>query len=214
MKYYFTKCISIFFVIAMSCFLLSFNNQSLNFNESYPIATVDTIAKTEYYLEMKGNVRESKGTIKDETLPLDSALVTIYMDNVPRSEIMTNKKGKCAFKLPLDKVFKIEVSKKGYVTKYFEVSTKVPFDKKDIYSFAFDIDLFEDIKGLDVSVLKKPVAKVTFNQFLVQFAYDVSYTSKINAELKKMYKNYYTLQKIDADTSLFSPTQKDKPQPK
>ena len=155
-----------------------------------------------FYVEMKGNVRSSKANEKDEGKMLDSALVTIYSGNVPYSELWTNKKGKCMFKLPLDKLFRIEVSKTGYVTKFFEVNTKVPADKKDAFSFNFDIDIFAEVKNLDVSVLQKPIAKVAYDVITEQFVYDVSYTSRINFELKKLYKNYYQLKKLEADTNL------------
>jgi hypothetical protein len=55
---------------------------------------------------------------------------------------------------------------------------------------------------LDVAVLQKPIAKVSYNIIMEQFAYDVNYTSRINFDLKKMYKNYYMLQKIEADSTL------------
>jgi hypothetical protein len=170
---------------------ITYSNQSL--------ATSDS-TKKEYYLEMKGNVRKSKISDKEESKSLDSALITIYMNEIPFSETWTNKKGKCAFKLPLGKKFKIEVSKLGYVSKLFEVETNVPSDKKDEYSFSFDIDIFEEIKNLDVSVLKKPIAKVSYNIIMEQFAYDINYTSRINLELKKMYKSYYLLQKMENDS--------------
>lgn len=165
----------------------------------YTINHSDT-TKKEYFLEMKGNVRKSKISDKEESKSLDSALITIYMNDIPFSETWTNKKGKCSFKLPLAKQFKIEVSKDGYVSKLFEVDTKVPSDKRDEYSFSFDIDIFEEIKNLDVSVLKKPIAKVSYNVIMEQFAYDINYTSRINLELKKMYKSYYLLQKMENDT--------------
>ena len=200
MNYFYLRFVSVLSVLLIVFLFFS----SASFVSISPDASLgDTIKVGDYYLEMKGTVRESKGTLKDEVFPMDSAMITIYLGEIPYSEILTNKKGRCTFKLPLDKVFKISVSKKGFVTKYFEVITKVPFDKKDVYSFSFDIDIFEDIKGLDVTVLKKPVAKVSFNQVMEQFAYDVNYTSKINNELKKMYKNYYLLQQIGADTSLY-----------
>lgn len=168
---------------------------------------VDSGKVKDQYLEMRGNVRQSKGSEKEEAQILDSALVTIYIGEIPYSEIWTTKKGKCSFKLPLDKTCKIEVSKNGYVTKFFEVSTKVPNDKKGVFVFSFDIDIFEEVKGLDVNVLKKPIAKVAYNFTDENFAYDIGYTSRINFELKKMYKNYYMLQAVDRD-SILNPTSK------
>lgn len=170
------------------------------------ITAADSAKARDYYLELRGSVRQLIGTETEkanEIRPLDSVLVTIYNGDVPYSELWTNKKGRCSFKLPLDKTFKIEISRQGLVTKYFIVNTKVPNDQKDIFTFSFDVDLFEVVKGLDVSVLDNAIAKVTYNLGTEGFAYDVNYTSKINMELKKMYKNYYRLQKVQKDSVLF-----------
>jgi len=167
-------------------------------------AANDTIHSKDYYLELKAFVRQLKGDEKDQSTdvkPLDSALITIYSGDIPYSEIWTNKKGKCTFRLPMDKNFKIEITKAGFVTKSVIVSTKVPAEKRDIFSFGFDVDIFEEVKGLDVSVLKNPIAKVAYNVQMSGFAYDVTYTTRINADLKKMYKNYYRLQKQAADSA-------------
>ena len=50
------------------------------------------------------------------------------------------------------------------------------------------------------TILKKPIAKVTFDPIYNQFQYDDSYTSRINFEIKKMYKNYYEIEKAQADS--------------
>jgi hypothetical protein len=186
-----------------------------SFAQTHPAAAkkktmtaADSAKEKEFYLELRGTIRQLKRTETENektelSTPLDSVLVTIYNGDIPYSEFWTNKKGRCSFKLPLDKTFKIEVSRKGFVSKYIIVNSKVPYEQKDAFSFSFDVDLFEDVAGLDVSVLKNPIAKVSYSLSLEGFAYDVGYTSKINTDLKKMYKNYYRLQKIAADSSLF-----------
>jgi hypothetical protein len=168
------------------------------------MTAADSARAKECYLELRGYVRHLKGDAlqsEKEIKPLDSVLITIYNGSIPYSELWTNKKGKCGFKLPLDKEFLIEISRKGFVTKSITVLTKVPNDQKSIFNFSFDVDLFEEVPGLDVNVLKNPIAKVSYNFAMEGFAYDVIYTSKINTELKKMYKEYYRLQKQLADTA-------------
>lgn len=186
------------FVFIISTKAINPHNNSLS---ALLIGEGDTIIKSKSeYLELRGNIRQQKGAIEDVITPIDSALITIYSGEIPYSELWTNKKGKCNFKLPLDKNFKIVISKNGYVTKFFDVNTKVPLDKKSTFIFGFDLDIFEEVKGLDLSVLKKAIAKVTYNITEEQFAYDVIYTSRINFDLKKMYKNYYLLQKVANDS--------------
>ncbi|MFL5766198.1 MAG: hypothetical protein ACJ77K_19805 [Bacteroidia bacterium] len=163
---------------------------------------IDSVKQKDYYLEIKATVRQSKGDEKDAaTTPLDSVLVTIYNGEIPYSEILTNKKGKCVFRLPLDKNMKIEVAKKGFVTKSIAVNTKIPAQQKDIFSFNCDVDIFEEVKDLDVNVLKAPIARITYSPSLNSFQYDVAYTNKVNVELKKMYKKYYHLKEMEIDTT-------------
>jgi|SRR3989344_7234141 len=166
------------------------------------ITKADSAKAKDQFLEIKATVRQSKGEEKDgESKPLDSVLVTIYNGDIPYSELWTNKKGKCSFKLPLDKSLTIQVSKKGFVTKSISVNSKVPFDDRDAFNFSCDVDIFEEINGLDVTVLNSPIAKITYSPSLATFQYDISYTNKVNVELKKMYKKYYKLQEHKKDST-------------
>ena len=155
-----------------------------------------------YYLELKGTIRHLKGENKDEAQLLDSAILKVYNDKgMLVGEHMTNRKGKSNFKLPLNRKFIVEVSKNGFVSKKIEVNTKVPPEKKLAYIFPFTLDIFEELPGMDVSVLQKPIARISYLFTISQFDYDNAYTNKINNDLKKMYKEYYQLQKMPVDTS-------------
>lgn len=185
---------SLFAIVTV--FLIVLSSASSN-SATTDFLTVDTTVSSDYYLEMRGTVRESKISDVEEVIkPIDSALITI--SGFCYQKIYTNKKGKCSFKLPLNKSYKIEVSKKGFVTKILEVNTKAPANSTMNYGFIFDIDMLENINRLDVSILKKPIAKVLYDKIKEQFEYDANYTNRINLELKKMYKNYYALQKIQS----------------
>ena len=164
---------------------------------------IDSAKAKDYYLEMKGTIKRYTGAadVNEEKLPiLEGATVTVLEGTKQFLKVETNDKGKCTFKLPLERIFRIQVSKKGYVTKFFEVNTYVPKINLGAFPFTFNLDIFEEIKKLDVKVLKKPIAKVTFDPIYNQFQYDDSYTSRINFEIKKMYKNYYEIEKAQADS--------------
>ena len=102
----------------------------------------------------------------------------------------------------MDKNIRIQIFKIGFVTKSIAVNTKVPAANKDVFSFSCDVDIFEEIAGLDVTILNSPIAKITYSPSLETFQYDVSYTNKVNVELKKMYKKYYALQEAQKDTTV------------
>lgn len=146
----------------------------------------------EFFLEMEGLI--FLGAVKG---PAD---LTIYKDTSVFLCTKSDKKGRASFKLPLEKIFIVQVSKDGYVSKRIRVDTRVPFKYRKNYLFRFEVDIFEDIPKLDVSVLKRPVAEIRYNIPNQNFLYDFEYTSKINKDLKKLYRDYYLLEKALNDS--------------
>lgn len=204
MKFNHKNRIAYFSVFSIMLTLLIIFSSAASNSISMESQLIDTTLYNTSYLEMRGTVRESKISDVETIKPIDSALITIT--GFCYQQIYTNKKGKCSFRLPLNKPYKIEISKKGFVTKILEVNTKAPSSNIN-YGFSFDIDMLENINRLDVSVLKKPIAKVRYDNVKEHFEYDEGYTSRINFELKKMYKNYYALQKIQDFKNNSTPAQ-------
>lgn len=168
------------------------------------------VGNSEVYIEMRGRVLESHGQNDDEKKGLDSAVYTVTNEN---GKIVisgaADSRGKLSFKLPLGRKFTMNFTKKGYVRKMIQVDTHVPADAHKAYTFVFDVDIFEIVKGLDVSVLNKPVARVAFKTIDKTFGYDAAYTNKVNAALQKMYRDYYNLRrKEDAVVSDSVPAKK------
>lgn len=164
------------------------------------------------YLELKGMIKQSKTNPKGKEDMLDSAQITVYeyVGNAKNKiySFYSNSKGKCEIKLPLDKRYVLEVSKEGYVSKNFEINTKVPDKEKAAFVFPFTIDIFEKVDGLDVSVLSKPIAKVNYSFTYDQFDYDYTYTERVNSELKRLYSDYYYLQTVEVSSDTSGTTKK------
>jgi hypothetical protein len=183
------------FIITNICY----SGISLNATENRPAPTLTADDTVNYYLEVNGSVRHRllKNAMANsgDNPWLDSAVVTVYMNNAVYATNYTTKRGKCSFRLSLDRLYVVEITKPGFISKRFEINTKVPVDKKDVFDFDFDMDIFEKIEGLDVSVLDKPIAKVLFDVPNNQFIYDAAYTNRINADIQLMYRNYYILSK-------------------
>jgi hypothetical protein len=76
-----------------------------------------------------------------------------------------------------------------------EVNTNVPKEINNAYIFGVDVALFAEVPNLNTDVLLQPVAKIKYDKMAKDFNYDAAYTHKVNGELKKMYKEYYTLKK-------------------
>jgi|GEM_PF-6238599 len=168
----------------------------------FPAAQPDSLCgDSPYCLEMRGMVRESKGAqdAQEKAKGLDSAEVLVKNERgVTVIYGLTDHKGRCLFRLPFNRRFTIHVLKKGYVEKMIEVNTRIPAEQEKTCSFTFDVDIFEQIGGLDVSVLSRPIARVHYRPLTKQFVYDAEYTNRVNSELKKMYRDYYALQKANA----------------
>lgn len=138
-----------------------------------------------------------KGQISYGKKKLDKVFVKIYSDT---SSIVVQKMesdigGWVAFQLPIQKTYTIKISKAGHVTKIISVDAIMPKLNEGDYYFEFSVDLFENVEGLDVSVLKNPIAKIFFNSFTKKFDYDYNYTVQINNDVKKLYRNYDLLKK-------------------
>lgn len=148
-----------------------------------------------YYLLLDGMIYQSAVSEKGKQKALDSVVVRILNETDFTMATRYSKKGRCAVKLPLGKKYTIEFSKRGFVSKIIEVNAIVPRYDTFVSVFPFDIDLFQEVNGLDVAVLSEPIAKITFNNFNKTFDYDYNYTVKINNNIKKLYSEYYRLQK-------------------
>jgi hypothetical protein len=179
--------------------LIAFNlliTSSLIAQESKADSTSERDPK-KYYLQLNSAIKDSKGPDKaDETLVVKGAVIKVLNNNnYLVASYFTDKKGKVSFQLPLDKKFKIVIQKKGYVSKIVEVNSVVPKDVNNAFIFGADVALFEEVKNLNTDVLLKPVAIIMYDKLSGEFNYDQVYTHKVNGELKKMYKEYYSLKK-------------------
>ncbi|MDQ3109010.1 MAG: carboxypeptidase-like regulatory domain-containing protein [Bacteroidota bacterium] len=160
------------------------------------------------YLEMRGRILKSEGQQRDESKnPLDSAVVSVVNEGGKTIwSGFTDAKGRLNIRLPLGKKFTMYFNKKGFVKKFISVDTHVTGDPKKNFDFTYDIDIFEKVDGLDVTVLDSPVAKIAYKPYDKTFTYDAAYTNKVNAGLQKMYHEYYALKKKEAQLAVSDST--------
>ncbi|TND09311.1 MAG: hypothetical protein FD123_1398 [Bacteroidetes bacterium] len=159
------------------------------------------VGKSKNYLQLQGQVRLSKGDVKAGNPVLDSAEVSVR--NEKGALVLygiTDHKGRLAFRLPLNRQFMIHFTRKGFVEKKILIDTKVPAGTQKAFDYTFDVDIFPKVKNLDVAVLNNPIAKVNYRAYTKEFTYDATYTNKINSELNKMYREYYAIEKTEADS--------------
>jgi len=124
--------------------------------------------------------------------PLEGAVVLLLEDGNKTDEIVTPGNGDFSFSLSFNHEYIVVISKTGHASKKVSISTNnIPegtFEKKFVPVIEFDVELFEKIEGLDVSILDKPIAKWIFDTGENQFVHDAAYTKSIKAEADKLRK--------------------------
>ncbi len=135
---------------------------------------------------MKGIISDAKSNEN-----LYGVKVTIYIDTFIYYCQTTSHCGKCDIKFPRNKQFIVQFSKEGYLTKKIAIDTRVPYSIDTPQKFTFSLEMFEELSGVDMSVLKNPVAQIKFNNKKKQFDYDAEFTMSINQEIQKGYRDYY-----------------------
>ncbi|PCJ87553.1 MAG: hypothetical protein COA57_04520 [Flavobacteriales bacterium] len=124
-------------------------------------------------------------TIKEEKTKLDGVTVTVYKGS-SKYDRQTSQKGKVKFVLEFNNDLVLEFSKGGYVSKKVAVSTTgVPQEEwGEEWFYPFEISLFKEVEGLDVSLLQKPIGKISFSE-KSGFDYDADYTRSIQSQLSR-----------------------------
>lgn len=150
----------------------------------------------EYGLKLQGFVMKLEEGKKEKHL--SNSCITVYSDRelpddrmYPFETVYTNETGRFSIKLPLNGKFTILTTKEGCVPKIISVNTYVPDDRLAVFNLRFTIDLFNEIKGMDVDVLKEPIANISYNDYLNVFGYDYEYANTTNNVLKQRYSLYY-----------------------
>lgn len=160
-------------------------NRILRFIAVILFISISIPASAQWTLDVVGSVK------KEETgKRFDGVTITIKKNGAVWKTLTSEAAGKFQASLEPDGIYLIEFSRPGHVTKKIEFSTKnvPPDDAKYGFEFPMEMNLFEKIEGLDVSVLNKPIAKVAFNPATGYMDYDPEYTKSVKDELERLKK--------------------------
>ncbi|MEY4110877.1 MAG: hypothetical protein RLZZ46_1232, partial [Bacteroidota bacterium] len=148
------------------------------------ILSVKTMAQPIWKLEIDGKV-------EDNGKALEGAQIKILKGGSEKASLFSGSNGKFKYALEPNNDYTISVTKPGgYITKLIFISTKnVPSseDTRDGFQpFKMEINIFKEMPGLDVSILKQPVGKIFYDESANNFQFDKAYTQSILAELEKL----------------------------
>lgn len=145
------------------------------------------------FLEFSGIIYKTGFDAKGTEKFLENALVVVANEETGTADtIYSGDNGEYYFRLPLDNMYMITVSKDSFATKKIHVDTHLPLFAKGKHSMEFELSLYNVVPGMDYSLLNEPVAQIRFDKDRKGFDYDHAYTDRLNRDLKKMYFVYFT----------------------
>ncbi len=132
---------------------------------------------------------EVYGNVSDDNRDLVGVLVQVTQNGRTINSSKTDPNGDYAFQLPLGGEFIAVVSREGYVSKKFFISTiGVPPEKVDakFQPIGASISLFKKLEGVDYSLLNQPMMKFGYNAMDESFEYDKEYQKQMAAGLEQI----------------------------
>jgi hypothetical protein len=126
------------------------------------------------------------GIISDDMGNVSGANLQVTENGKAVTNVVSSAAGEYLFTIPFGGNFLIVVSKEGYVSKRFMVSTiGVPPDKQaeKFPTIKADIGLNKRYEGVDYSLLNQPINKFSYNPQRDNFEYDKPYLEQMLAGL-------------------------------
>ncbi len=155
----------------------------------------------DWRFEFGGKVTEFNEK-KQKDVALEGAVITLLKGGVQEQQVTTNSSGRFKFLLAPNFEYTVNVTKNGYITKRFAISThNVPVERGEGPFSPYDIEvgLFKLFPGLDYSCLDKPIAKILYTPVVEDFDYDKVYTASIQKcvdDLKRLEAEARAKQKL------------------
>jgi hypothetical protein len=145
---------------------------------------------------------EINSQVTDGKKRLDGAEIILYKNNKEVTKIITDKSGKANFILEPDNEYLIKFTKTGFVSKSLKMDTRNVPDSDIREGTAFGsapvVELFQEIEGLDVSILNQPAGILVYSKATKNFDYDMNYTKSIQAQVQEMLRELELKQKEEA----------------
>ncbi|MBS1652080.1 MAG: hypothetical protein JSU07_08740 [Bacteroidetes bacterium] len=128
-----------------------------------------------------------QGEISDDNGNLSGTTITITQGGKTFLTVSSDASGRYGFDLPLNSDYLVSVSKDGYVTKRFSISTLgVPPEKQNgkFSTIEASLSLNKKYEGVDYSMLNQPINKYYYDANKDNFTYDKNYLEQMIAGLQ------------------------------
>lgn len=129
---------------------------------------------------------EVRGVSELEMEPLPGATANLYEGGSKVKSIKTGSDGSFSFRLEINKQYTIEIEKDGLISKRISFNTTMPDEEKGAWMNEFSMGLLRSCSGVDYSVLKEPVDKVSFDSKRREFVSDKQYVTGMRSRIENM----------------------------
>ena len=132
------------------------------------------------------------GVVKDYNSgeKLENITITVTAGGEQIDQITTKGNGKYEFFLPLGKLYIIRYNRDDLVAKKVQLDSREIPEQDAMAGFSMNIEmtLFENMEGLDTSLLDEPIGKAKFDPEKSTMEFDFEYTRQIQSKIKDMMK--------------------------
>ncbi len=142
------------------------------------------------------------GTVKDyvTSKKLDGITVTVYKNGGKLAEVVTSASGKYEFNLDYGSEYKLVYGRSGMVSKNIAIDTKNIPEEERVGGHGMNVEmtLFNELPGIDFSVLQQPIGKAKFDPTTKEVTWDLQYTEQVRSEIARLMKEYDDKKKREA----------------
>ena len=144
------------------------------------------------------------GIVKSEGKPLGRIVVNVLWGKSILTSVSTGSNGKYVVNLELQKEYRLEYSKAGFVTQTYNISTIIPQEDVDYGLYDFEgcnVEMVPMYNGLNISLFDKPTNNVKWSEdgFL---EIDSKFYSSIEPKFKSVLSQVQTLRKAAFDEKM------------
>jgi len=154
---------------------------------SFFILLVSTVFSQETKRQ-KEYIVEGKVTIENKKPASEGAILVGKPGVSGGSRASIAADGSYSVKLDFDKEYTLTYTKKGYVSQMIQINTKV--DKERIEETFINkeimIELFPMVDGVNIDLMKQPIAKIFYDEMLYDFDEDEAYSENMKPQIEEL----------------------------
>jgi uncharacterized membrane protein YqiK len=152
----------------------------------------------------KDYIIEGKVTIEGNKPATEGAILVGKPGISGGSRASIDADGSYLIKLDFDKEYTITYTKKGYVSQIYQINTKVEKERieETFINKEILVELFPLVDGVNVDLMKQPVAKIFYDELLYDFDEDESYASTMKPQVEELKAKLLAQKELNKNSTL------------